>query len=63
MAEKVKNKSKSTKVAEILELLPNSKLIADSGYSAVQWEKIVDVIPEDYLDELYGFLRLEQKLK
>jgi hypothetical protein len=55
MADKAKKKQ------EIKELLPNSELIAKSPYSVDQWEAILHVLPDKHLDELYGFLILENK--
>lgn len=46
---------------EIVAMLPQSKLIADSPYTVNQWEAIVKVIPRDYLEQLYAFLLLEKK--
>jgi hypothetical protein len=49
--------------AQIKAMLQDSKLIAMSPYDVSKWEKIVDVIPMNFLDELYGFLMLEQGKK
>lgn len=49
--------------AQIKGMLKDSKLIAMSPYDVAKWEKIVDVIPMNFLDELYGFLMLEQGKK
>ena len=49
------------KKSEIKSYLGSSKLIADSTYTVEQWEAILEVLPEKYLDELYGFLLLENK--
>jgi hypothetical protein len=49
--------------SQIKAMLKDSKLIAMSPYDVSKWEKIVDVIPMNFLDELYGFLMLEQGKK
>lgn len=49
--------------AQIKAMLQDSKLIAMSPYDVSKWEKIVDVIPMNFLDKLYGFLMLEQGKK
>lgn len=51
------------KKAEIKKLLPGSRLIEESPYTIEQWQSILMVLPEKYIDELYGFLLLESGKK
>ena len=51
------------KKEEVKKMLASSSLIAQSGYTVEQWHKILEVIPADQLDELYGFLLLETQAK